>query len=154
MAGLTMMLLIFAAVLAVALLIQGVITLLAAWLITGERPGLGQVIKANVFSAIAYVVVFIVLFFQWAVLLQLGIPVPLLLLGSALLILVVPCWIFANCLNINLLQAFAILLLCGAVNIGLSMLSQPYLPAMQGLPGTHATTTLTQLPSHDASAHS
>ena len=43
--------------LAVVLLIQGTVTLAAAWIVTGRRPALGDVIKAILLSVVAYIVV-------------------------------------------------------------------------------------------------
>lgn len=143
MGGLVMSLLVFAGIIALALLIQGVITMLTTWLIIGGRPALGQVIKANVLSWLTYLVIVLTLLFKWQVLVGLGVPLWLLLPVSGLLLLILPCWIFADCLGINLLQAMAISLLVAAINTGITIAANTYLP-QHSLPLPASPTTLTQ----------
>jgi hypothetical protein len=134
-------LLVFGGIIALALLIQGVITMLATWLIIGGRPALGQVIKANVLSWLTYLVIVLTLLFKWQVLVGLGVPLWLLLPLAGLLLLILPCWIFADCLGINLLQAMAISLLVMAINTAISIAIDAYLPAVPALSTPKLMTT-------------
>ncbi len=137
------LLLILLAVCIGIIVIQGTITMLAAWGITGRRPGLGAVIKALFLSGIAYIIAAILMAFQAKHLQGFGLPMPLVLLIVVALPLLISCWVFADCLDINLLQAFAINLLVGAIYIAVAIFSAPYVPPMQnGLPKTQ----LTQMP--------
>lgn len=116
------------AILALALLFQGVITLLATWLVTGRRPLLGSVIKALLLAGLAYGVAIIIVLFQFSWLEAQDIPLLLLVAIIILLPVLVSVWIFARCLDITLLQAVVIVLLVNALNIGLGLLSRPWIP--------------------------
>lgn len=140
-------LLILIAVCIGVIVIQGTITMLAAWGITGRRPRLGSVIKALFLSGIAYIIVAVLMAFQSKHLQGLGLPMPLVLLIVVAVPLLISCWVFADCLDINMLQALAINLLVGAIYIALAIFSAPYVPPMQsGLPKTQ----FTQIPVHVA----
>lgn len=117
------------AIFAVMLLIQGAITMMAAWIVTGQRPELGDVIKAIILSVVAYVITLVLFVYQFGQLSTLGLPLPLLILGVLFLPLLISCWVFARCLDINLLQAFATNLLTTALFVAISYFSTPYLPA-------------------------
>jgi hypothetical protein len=124
------------------IVIQGTITMLAAWGITSRRPPLGGVIKAIFLSGIAYIIAAVLMAFQSKHLQGLGLPMPLVLLIVAAVPLLLSCWVFADCLDINMLQAFAINVLVGAIYIVLAFFSAPYLPPLQnGLPKTQLTHT-------------
>lgn len=116
------------AILAIALLIQGVITLLATWVVTGDRPALGAVIRAILLAGLTYAVAIITVLFQLRWLESLDVPLIALVAVIVLLPLLASAWIFARCLKLTLLQAVAIVLLVNAVNIGIGLLSQDWLP--------------------------
>lgn len=138
-------LLIAIAILIGLIVIQGTITMLAAWGITGRRPPLGSVIKALFLSGIAYLIAVVLMAFQVKHLQGFGLPMPLVLLIVVAVPLLLSCWVFADCLDINMLQAFAINLLMGAIYIALAIFSTPYVPAMKnGLPKTQLTQMPTQ----------
>ncbi|MDQ8036442.1 MAG: hypothetical protein REI12_03410 [Pedobacter sp.] len=133
-------LLVFIAILIGVIVIQATITMLAAWGITGRRPTLGSVIKALFLSGIAYLITAVLMAFQAKHLQSFGLPMPLVLTIVVMLPLLISCWVFADCLDVNMLQAFAINLLVGAIYIGLAIFSAPYVPPMQnGLPKTQFT---------------
>jgi hypothetical protein len=135
----TMLLVLLAALIGVIVL-QGTITMLAAWGITGRRPGLGAVIKALLLSGISYCIAAVLMTFQAQHLGKMGLPLPLVMLIVVMVPLLISCWVFANCLDINLLQAFAINLLVGAIYIMLALASTPYVPQIRSsLPPTQFT---------------
>lgn len=124
-------LLVFIAILIGIIVIQATITMLAAWGITGRRPRLGAVIKALFLSGIAYLIAAVLMSFQTKYLQGFGLPMPLVLAIVVMVPLLISCWVFADCLDINMLQAFAINLMVGAIYIGLAIFSAPYVPPMQ-----------------------
>lgn len=136
----------FLAALAIVLLIQGAVTMVAAWIVTGRRPALAAVIKAILLSVLAYVITLVISAFQLDQLQALGLPWPLLLLAVLILPLLISCWVFARCLDINLLQAFATNLLTGAAFMALSYFSTPYLPMDRLQPGSGTQFTAWPLP--------
>lgn len=117
-------------VIAVALLVQGVVTLLVAWLVTGNRPALGTVIRANVLSGIAYVLAIILVVFQLRWLESLPIPFEMLMMIIILLPLLISAWVFARHLNLTLMQGLAIVVVVNVLNFGLGLASYTWIPDM------------------------
>ncbi len=132
------------------LVILGAITMLLAWLISGHRVSVWNAIKANVFFWLTMMIM------VWGAnnsVNALGQHLPwlvVLIAGALLLIfalLIIPCWVFAHYLEINMLQAFAVLLLMWAISTTSSILLGPYVPAdaRQKIQQTYMTQTMAVL---------
>lgn len=143
-------LLVLIAVLIGVIVLQGTITMLATWGITGHRPGLGAVIKALFLSGIAYIIAAVLMAFQAKHLGNMGLPLPLVMLVVVMVPLLLSCWVFADCLDINLLQAFAINLLVGAIYILLAIASASYVPADMRAQIPHTQFTQTTTPAQES----
>lgn len=143
-------LLVLIAILIGVIVLQGTITMLAAWGITGNRPPLGSVIKALFLSGIAYIIAAVLMAFQAKHLGNMGLPLPLVMLVVVMVPLLLSCWVFADCLDINLLQAFAINLLVGAIYILLAIASAAYVPADMRARIPHTQFTQTTTPAQES----
>lgn len=112
-------LLIFLLFLAVYLVILGTVTMLVAWLISGHRASIWSAIKANIFWVITLILM-IIGASQSIDALRAQLPWQVMLPLSAIFIIlgaiVIPCWVFARHLEINTLQAFAVLLLLSVIS--------------------------------------
>ncbi|MGH8494424.1 MAG: hypothetical protein ACRERR_15155 [Moraxellaceae bacterium] len=132
--------------LTIYLLALGTVTMLLAWLISGHRSTVWSAIKANFFFALTALVVGTGAFASSNALTH-HLPWQAALIVAAFLIImgliVIPCWVFAHYLEINTLQAFAVLLLLWMLSTVTGLLLNPYLPAdmRQHLPKTQMTQT-------------
>lgn len=127
-------LLLFLLFLTIYLTVLGTVTMLLAWLISGHRTTVWNAIKANIFWVITLA------FTTYGASSSInaighGHQLPLfvlLALGATLFILgfiVIPCWVFARYLEINTLQAFAVLLLLSVLSSILGIVADSRLPA-------------------------
>jgi hypothetical protein len=121
-------LLIVFAIVAFVLMIQGVVTQLAAWLVTGKRPELAQVVRANVLSGIAGALALLVMLFQIPWLQSLMLPFSGLVALMIVVPLLVTSWVFAQTLKIKFFHAATIIALVNLLNLGIGFLSKPLVP--------------------------
>lgn len=118
------------AVIAFMLAIQGVVTQLATWLVTGSRPALATVVRANLLAGIGFIAALIFMLFFLPFLLAADDYSLLILCAMIAIPLVIMVWIFADILDISIVQAIMVVVLVNIVNMGVAWMATPFVPEL------------------------